>query len=111
MGSIMVSKSWIVTPVGNVPTKGASVSVMDFTRTETRIPTWAIVLAILGAFFFLLGLLFLLARESYTAGNVQITVRNGNFVFATQLPVTDQGSLVDAHSRVAYANQVIAAAS
>lgn len=51
IGDITISKSWLVTPVGSRPLAGTEIFVTDFSRTETKIPTWAVVLAILGAFF------------------------------------------------------------
>ena len=48
------------------PDQVASVGVERQATTARRTPTWAIVLAVLGALFFLLGLLFLLVKENYT---------------------------------------------
>lgn len=46
---------------------------VDQTRATTKIPTWAIVLTV---WFFLLELLFLLAKVTRTAGYVSITVQH-----------------------------------
>ncbi|QLQ16711.1 MAG: hypothetical protein HZY73_14820 [Micropruina sp.] len=42
--------------------------------TTRVIPGWAVLFAILGFLFFLLGLLFLLVREERTTGFVQVQV-------------------------------------
>jgi hypothetical protein len=42
----------------------ATMSLESGTRIVRKTPTWAIVLAVLGALFFLLGLLFLLVKEN-----------------------------------------------
>lgn len=111
IGDITISKSWLVTPVGSRPLAGTQIFVTDFSRTETKIPTWAIVLAIIGAFFFLLGLLFLLARETVTTGSLQVSVQKDGLVFATQIPAANAQVAQDVHARVNYARQLIGAAS
>ncbi|MET4780032.1 hypothetical protein [Glaciihabitans sp. UYNi722] len=109
IGDITVSKSWLVTPNGSRPLKGTQIFITDLSHTQTKIPTWAIVLAIIGAFFFLLGLLFLLAKETVTTGHLQVTVQNGNLIHVTQVPVTSPGAVQDAHSRVNYVRALVAA--
>jgi hypothetical protein len=111
LGDITVSRSWLVTPGGNAPIAGATITVTDLSRTESRIPPWAIVLAVIGALFFLLGLLFLLVRETFTTGSLQVTVQNGSFFHATQIPVQSPATISDVHTRANYVRQLIAAAS
>lgn len=111
IGDITFSKSWLVTPIGSRPLAGTQIIVTDMSRTETKIPTWAIVLAVIGAFFFLLGLLFLLAKETVTTGSIQVAVQNGNLAHATQIPAYSPAGVQDVHGRVAYARQLIAAAA
>lgn len=111
IGDITISKSWLVTPVGSRPLVGTQIFVTDFSRTETKIPTWAIVLAIIGAFFFLLGLFFLLARETVTTGSLQVSVQKDDLAYATQIPAANASVAQDVHARVNYARQLIAAAA
>jgi hypothetical protein len=74
LGDIWVSDGTVHTPSGSFPLAGSLWQVQDYTRVERTTPTWAIVLAIIGAFFFLLGLLFLLAKEDRVSGYIQVSV-------------------------------------
>jgi hypothetical protein len=87
VGDIHVSPHWVVTPSGTAPLAGAQWFFLDQSRTERRIPTWAIVLAIVFALACLLGLLFLLVKEDVTAGWVQVSVRAGQMTHITHVPV------------------------
>ena len=70
----------------------------------------ALTVAVILAFFFLLGLLFLLVRETRTVGYVQVTVQNGDLVYATQVAAPSPYVAQDVTARVTYARQLIAAA-
>src|SRR5256885_11665131 len=48
IGDIGVTRNWVVTPNGTARLGGSQWIARDMTRTESKIPTWAIVLA----FFF-----------------------------------------------------------
>ena len=110
VGDITVSKHWLVTPNGNTPLRGTQIFLTDLSRSSTSTPTWAIVLAVIGAFFFFLGLLFLLVRETRTVGVVQITVSNGSLVHMTQVNVDSVQAIAELHGRVGFVRQLIAAA-
>lgn len=110
-GDVVISRSWLVTPVGTRRLAGTQLVATDMSRVESRIPTWAIVVAVVTAFFFLLGLLFLLVRENRLVGVVQVTVTNGELAYAVQVPVGSPAQAQDVHARVAYARELIAAAS
>ncbi len=51
IGDIGVSRHWVVTPNGTAHLAGSRWIARDMSRTESKIPTWAIVLAIIFAFF------------------------------------------------------------
>ncbi|MFE7753753.1 hypothetical protein [Streptomyces sp. NPDC057429] len=87
-GDITVMNDGIVTPSGTMPLKGAVWTATDMSRTEEKIPTVAIVLAIVFALFCLIGLLFLLMKEKRTTGFVQITVTSGGRHHSTMIPAT-----------------------
>jgi hypothetical protein len=74
-------------------------------------PTWAIVMTVIGVFFCLLGLLFLLVKEERTEGWVQIVVQGPGFLHQTQLPVSSVLQVQDYNARVAYARSLVAAAA
>lgn len=88
LGDITVMNDSIVTPSGTLPLKGAVWTATDMSRTEEKIPTVAIVLAIVFALFCLIGLLFLLMKEKHTTGFVQITVTSGGRHHQTMIPAT-----------------------
>ncbi|MFJ8657974.1 hypothetical protein [Streptomyces sp. NPDC093795] len=86
LGDITVVGDQIITPAGPMPLKGAVWNAMDMSRTEEKMPTVAIVLAIVFFIFCLLGLLFLLMKEKQTTGFIQVTVTSGGKHHATMIP-------------------------
>ncbi|MFI9120300.1 hypothetical protein ACIGW0_13010 [Streptomyces bikiniensis] len=88
LGDITVVGDQIITPAGSMPLKGAVWNAMDMSRTEEKIPTVAIVLAIVFALLCLVGLLFLLMKEKKTTGFIQVTVTSGGRHHATMIPAT-----------------------
>lgn len=106
IGDISVEQQRIVTPAGVLPTRGTNWSAMDMSRTEEKIPGWAIVLAIIFALACLLGLLFLLCKERRTTGFVQITVQNGNRTHNTHVGVTSPQQVADVLARVNFARSL-----
>jgi hypothetical protein len=112
IGEIVVTSNWLVTPAGTVPLAGTEFFVTDFTRVEQKIPTWAIVLTVVGFFIvFLLSLLFLLARESRLSGYVQVTARNGRLHYQSNVPVMSAATAPDVFGRVQYARHVVSLAA
>ncbi|MFJ4339111.1 hypothetical protein [Streptomyces sp. NPDC088915] len=88
LGDITVVGDRIITPAGEMPLKGAVWNAMDMSRTEEKIPTAAVVLAIVFALLCLVGLLFLLMKEKKTTGFIQVTVTSGGRHHATMIPAT-----------------------
>jgi hypothetical protein len=104
IGDIGVTQTQIVTPNGVAPLAGSSWVATDMSVTQSKIPTWAIVLAVVGAVFTcLLSLLFLLAKENATSGYVQVSVRSGELTHTTQIPVTDPYQVTNVRGSVAQA--------
>ncbi|MGW1657417.1 hypothetical protein [Streptomyces atratus] len=85
-GDIAVMNDQIVTPAGTMPLKGAVWTATDLSRTEEKIPTVAIVLAIVFALLCLVGLLFLLMKEKKTTGFIQVSVTSGGRHHSTMIP-------------------------
>ena len=110
IGDIGVTRNWVVTPNGTAPLGGSQWIARDMTRTESKIPTWAIVLAVVFALVCLLGLLFLLAKEKYTTGYVEVSVQAGNLLHATQIPVSSQYQFAQIRQQVSQAQTLAAAA-
>lgn len=89
IGDIAIMNDSVVTPSGTMPLKGAVWTATDMSRTEEKIPTVAIVLAIIFALLCLVGLLFLLMKEKKTTGFVQVTVTSGGRHHSTMIPARD----------------------
>ncbi len=77
--------------------------------TTTHIPVWAIVYTVIFLWFFLLGLLFLPAKETKSQGVIQVTVQTSNFVHFTRIPVYNSHSVFDVNSRVNFTRSLSAA--
>ncbi|WP_326699432.1 hypothetical protein OG909_20365 [Streptomyces sp. NBC_01754] len=88
LGDITVMNDSVVTPSGTLPLKGAVWTATDMSRTEEKIPTVGIVLAIVFAWFCLIGLLFLLMKERITTGFIHVSVTNGGRHHSTMIPAT-----------------------
>ncbi|AJC56920.1 hypothetical protein [Streptomyces sp. 769] len=106
LGDIAVHGDTIVTPAGPMPLKGAVWTATDMSRTEERMPTHAVVLAIIFFFFCLLGLLFLLMKERITTGFVQVTVNSGGRHHATMVPVQSREQVMFVLNQVNYARSL-----
>lgn len=110
IGDIGVTQDAVVTPNGTGPLAGSQWIVTDRTTTTQAIPTWAIVMAILFALACLLGLLFLLVKEARITGYVEVTVRTGDVMHMTQLPVHGAGDFDRYRHMVSYAQSLAAQA-
>ncbi|WP_338677135.1 hypothetical protein V1460_32285 [Streptomyces sp. SCSIO 30461] len=103
LGDITVLQDSIVTPAGTLPLKGAVWNVTDMSRTEEKIPTVAIVLAVVFAVFCLLGLFFLLMKEKVTTGFIQVSVSSGGRHHTTMIPAANPGAIQWVMGQVNYA--------
>ncbi|MFJ4919851.1 hypothetical protein [Streptomyces sp. NPDC088725] len=108
IGDITVVNDAIVTPAGVLPLRGAVWSATDLSRTEERIPPYAIVLAVVFFLFCFLGLLFLLMKEKTTTGFVQITVTSGGRHHATMVPATHPLAVQTVMGQIGYARSLSA---
>jgi hypothetical protein len=103
IGDISCTQEAVWTPAGSAPVGSVTWQVADMTRTETVIPTWAIVLTVLFFIFCLLGLLFLLCKEQRISGWMQVTVQGPGLLHTTQIPISAATQVQDIHARVNYA--------
>jgi hypothetical protein len=109
IGEIAVTSTLVRTPAGDIPLSGSTWHVTDYWHNEQKIPTWAIVMSILGfCVLTVFSLLFLLAKETVYRGTVQITVTNGARQYVARLPVTDQGQVAHLHQQVNYVRSLAA---
>ncbi|QEO14939.1 hypothetical protein FLP10_11315 [Agromyces intestinalis] len=111
IGNIHATQHHVVTPAGSWPIAEVNVSTHDHTSTTTHTPAWAIVMVILFIWFFLLSLLFLLARETRVSGYVNVTVWGpGGQAYVENVPVWNAVQRGDVFNRVGYLQGLIGAA-
>lgn len=110
IGDIVVSQNWVSTPVGAAPLAGSQWFTREQAFPVRRIPSWAIVAAILTAIFFLIGLLFLLVRETRWEGYVEVTVQADTLTYTT-LVRRDTPEGMQTLGLLAYVRQLAAQAS
>jgi len=110
IGDIGVTQHMVVTPNGSAPLAGSQWIATDMSRTESKIPSWAIVLAIIFAVLCLLGLFFLLVKEERTTGYMEVSVRSGDLYHRTQLPVSNALQIPQLRQLVAHAQSLAARA-
>ena len=109
IGEIGVTSTVVHTPAGDIPLSGSQWQVHDYWHSEQKIPTWAIVAAIVGfCVLTVFSLLFLLAKETIQRGTVQVTVTNGQRQYVARLPVTDQSQVTQIHQQVNYVRSLAA---
>ncbi|KTR86382.1 hypothetical protein [Leucobacter chromiiresistens] len=107
IGNIHATDHWVVTPAGSWPLDRANVAVQDQTTTTTHTPAWAIVMVILFIWFFLLSLLFLLARETRIHGHVAVTVYADGQSYVEHIPVYSVADRASVFHRVAHLQYLI----
>ncbi len=100
LGQIACSDTQVHTPVGSYPLKGSIWTVTNQSYITESIPTYAIVLTILGVWFCLLGLLFLLIKERRLNGSVQVAVQGPGFSYSTYVPVYNEAAIYHINTSV-----------
>ncbi|MGW0560274.1 hypothetical protein ACWDZ4_06500 [Streptomyces sp. NPDC003016] len=106
IGDITVMSDSIVTPSGTMPLRGAVWTATDMSRTEEKMPTVAIVLAVVFFLFCLLGLLFLLMKEKTTTGFIQVTVTSGGRHHSTMIPAVGPDTFPMVMGQINYARSL-----
>lgn len=110
LGEVTVTPTTVYTPSGPIPLRGSQWMIQDHWTAEQKIPTWAIVLAVVGFFCLtVFSLLFLLAKETVYHGMITITVTNAGRQYAVRLPVNSQQQVHHYHQQVNYLRSVAAA--
>lgn len=103
IGEIAVTATTVYTPSGPMPLRGSQWAVQDQWLSEQKIPTWAIVLAIVGFFLVCaLSLLFLLAKETRFHGTVNVSVTSGGRQYVARIPVYNQQQVHHLYNQVNY---------
>lgn len=106
IGDIAIAGDRIITPNGEAPLAGSTWVASDQSRTEEKMPAYAIVLAILFFLACLLGLLFLLIKERKTTGYVEVRVQSGNMMHMTQIPVSSPQAVDQIRAQVGQAQSM-----
>lgn len=86
IGDISITRSTVIVPHGRFPLRGTTWTVQDSITVTQSIPAYAIVLAIIFAVFCLLGLLFLLIKETQYSGFISVTVVGDGLYHTVQMP-------------------------
>lgn len=107
IGNVHVTERDVMTPAGSWPLTQVNVTTADQTSTTTHTPAWAIVMTVLFIWFFLLSLLFLLARETRVMGYVAIHIQSGARSYTEQVPVNSAQQRADVLNRVVYLQSLI----
>ncbi|MEE1804033.1 MULTISPECIES: hypothetical protein [unclassified Streptomyces] len=106
IGDITVTGDSIITPSGTMPLKGAVWNATDMSRTEEKIPTHAIVLAVVFGLLCLVGLFFLLMKEKRTTGFIQVMVSSGGRHHSTMIPAMGPESFQMVMGQINYARSL-----
>lgn len=107
IGNMHATQHHLVTPGGTWPLADVNVTTSDQTHVTTHTPTWAIVMVVIFIWFFLLSLLFLLARESRVQGFISVTVYAGGQAYVENVPVWNEAQRYEVFNRVAYLQGLI----
>ena len=114
VGDILVTRDFARSPMGVLPAKDAQVFVNNRTQLTSVIPTWAIVVAIVGFFIItVFSLFFLLAKEQRLTGGYEVVVTGPNGTLTSFVPVTAQNAGFiwnDLQQRAEVARRIVAAA-
>ena len=106
IGDIEADADWVRTPVGVLPAAQVQWGVTDGIRIQRHTPGWAIFLALLTVWFFLLGLLLFLMKEERRFYQVAVTVTGGGLSYTAHLESWDYPINQDVRPRVGYAHAI-----
>lgn len=106
IGDIEVSRHWIRTPMGVVPSGEVMWAVEDGSDLTRVIPAWAWVACLLTLVFCLIGLLFLFVKEDRRRHYAQVTLRAPGFVHSTRLYGVDASISAQARQLVGQARWI-----
>lgn len=111
IGNIHATQQYVVTPAGTWPLAEVTVDSRDQTATTSGIPAWAIIMVIVFIWFFLLSLLFLLAREERASGSIVVTVtHNAGGQWVEHVPIQAPHWRDDTLARVSYLQNLVGVA-
>ena len=100
IGNIHVTDQYVHTPAGTWHLSRVNITTTDQTSTTTHTPAWAIVMTLVFVWFFLIGLLFLLARQTRLSGYVAVHIQAGPQSYTEHVPVFSEQQRADIFHRV-----------
>ena len=110
IGDISCTQTELLIPTGRVPLRGTTWTFSNQSTVTQKIPTWAVVVAVVGLLVIcVLSLLFLLVKERTVQGSVQVTVHGPGVYYATNIAVTSEAQVADLEARVNYARSLVSA--
>jgi hypothetical protein len=93
IGDIAITSEKVITPNGTGSLADSQWIFSDMSRTESRMPAIAVILAIVFALLCLIGLLFLLMRETTTTGYAEVSMHSGNLYHKVQIPISSKADV------------------
>jgi hypothetical protein len=109
IGDITVTQSSVMIPSGRYPVAGSVWTLTDMSRTEEKVSTVGIVLAVVGFLLVcFLSLLFLLMKDRTTTGFIQVSVQGDGFHHATMIPAYSPASIGQVWGQVNYVRSLAA---
>lgn len=113
IGDLSVTRDAVRSPQGVIPTRDTQIQVHNRTYMTGAIPTWAIVVTVVGFFIIsVFSLLFLLVKEQRFAGGYEVVATGPGGTLTSFIPVTQQNAGFvwgDLQMRADLARKVIAA--
>jgi hypothetical protein len=100
IGHVHVTEHFVITPAGTWPLADVNVTTVDQTAVTTHTPGWAIVMVIVFIWFFLLSLLFLLAKERRMGGWVAVHIQAGPYSYTEQVPIRAEYQRMEVFNKV-----------
>lgn len=107
IGNLHFTDQYVITPAGTWPLAQTNVTTSDQTATTTHTPAWAIILTIVFIWFFLLSLLFLLARQTRVSGYMAVHVQSAGYSYTEQVPVYSAPQKTEVFNRVLFVQSLI----
>ncbi len=108
IGNIACTRTQVITPGGSYPLAGTTWIVSNNTITTSSVSTLGVVLCIIFILACLLGLLFLLMKDTKTQGTVQVSVQGNGLYHAVQIPVSNPLAVGQIEQQVNYVRSLVA---
>lgn len=109
LGEMACSQFHVITPVGTYPLAWTTWEIGNRSSTTKYTPAWAIVLAVIFSFVFLVGLFFLLIKRSRTEGFLLVSAHGPDFSYVAHIDVASPMEIAEIEAKVEYVRRLVAA--